>query len=337
MVIVSKVAIVKGDNRKENIAKVLNLIEDDIENAIKRKKSDTLFIKINTIDDKYPLACTHPEALEAVVEYFYDKFERIIAGDNSYVFSQKVKHPYIHLKEKFKKIEFSDLTEFGSKKFNFKKINGKTGEVCLSLLPDKAFTVSLALPKTHDSVVFTACSKNMLGCVIEGRPLVHGTGLFNRFFLDSISKSISVAHENLATLLKNVKSDLAILDGFVGMEGEGPVVGSEIKLGVALASIDCIALDALAAKIAGFDSVPYLTIHSGKKLDSIVDKIEIIKYGFENLEYISVKFKPHHLYKYQILEKNSKMPMVDLRFLFSVLRRPHRIVAKVAEKIIGKS
>lgn len=178
----SRVAIVKGNDRKDNIKKALELMKNDIEESIQTKNPDTLFIKINVIDNNYPLACTHPAALETVLEFFYDKFEKIIVGDNSFVFTKNPEsHMYSHLKEKFEKIKFSDLTEFDSKEISFKNIDSNE-KSRISLLPNEAYTISLSLPKTHDTVIFTGCVKNMFGCVIEGRPLLHGLKIYNRVF-----------------------------------------------------------------------------------------------------------------------------------------------------------
>src|SRR3989338_2540926 len=150
----TKISIVKGNNRKENIARAIKLIEKDIEEAIKKKKSKKLFIKVNAIDTKLPLACTHIDALDSVLSIFYSKFEEIIVGDNSFAFIKNNGVPYKKLSGKFPKVKFSGLTEFQTENIEFKKLDGAaTGKI--SLLPRKAFTISLALPKTHDAFVYT--------------------------------------------------------------------------------------------------------------------------------------------------------------------------------------
>ncbi|GAI15207.1 unnamed protein product, partial [marine sediment metagenome] len=49
-----------------------------------------------------------------------------------------------------------------------------------------------------------------------------------------------------------IKPDLAIMDGIVGMEGDGPAAGPPRKIGVVLASQDLVALDAVASHIIGY-------------------------------------------------------------------------------------
>lgn len=324
-----KVAIVKGDDRKENLKRVLNLLGDDIDTSINKKGFNTLFIKINTVDINFPLACTNPVALEAVVEYFYPKFEYIIIGDNSFCFSNS--NPYQYLAKKFNKVKLSNLTEYGSKEIEFEAIKG-TSTAKISLLPEKAFTISLSLPKTHDSVVFTGCSKNMVGCIIGHKSLIHGLEFYKRVWLSKVAKSNELTHKNLVKVVANAKPDLAILDGFVGMEGNGPIHGEKVELGLAMCSEDCVALDLLISKLIGFPKVPYLLFcgEAGLGITNL-DKIQILKQGFKDLSEISRKFKPHYLYKYQLMDV--KGLGIDFRLLLSFLKRYYRIKPKILEMI----
>ncbi|MBI2046982.1 DUF362 domain-containing protein [Candidatus Pacearchaeota archaeon] len=178
-----KISIAKGESRKENIKKAVRLIEKDIEKAIKSKKSKRLFIKVNAIDTNFPLACTHPDALEVVLEIFCPKFNEVIVGDNSFAFTQYGGEYYKQALNRFPKVRFSDLAEFESDKIDFETLNGiETGKV--SLLPRQAFSISLALPKTHDAFVYTGCLKNMFGCVIKNRNGLHAMKLYERMILN---------------------------------------------------------------------------------------------------------------------------------------------------------
>ena len=53
---------------------------------------------------------------------------------------------------------------------------------------------------------------------------------------------------------------ISVVDGFSGMRGEGPDLGSRLRLGTVIAGTDPVAVDAVAAAIMGFDplDVPYL-------------------------------------------------------------------------------
>ena len=60
-------------------------------------------------------------------------------------------------------------------------------------------------------------------------------------------------HRNLIRLIKYVLPSLSVIDGFVGMEREGPVKGDAVNLGVAVASVDYVAADTIMARIMGYD------------------------------------------------------------------------------------
>ncbi len=55
-----------------------------------------------------------------------------------------------------------------------------------------------------------------------------------------------------------------MLDGFVGMEHNGPNAGTPIEHGVALASTDWLAADSVGARLMGFDfeKIGYLVFAS---------------------------------------------------------------------------
>ena len=58
---------------------------------------------------------------------------------------------------------------------------------------------------------------------------------------------------SLARLAMALPIHLAVLDGVVGMEGEGPVKGTPVPSGVALAGTDALAVDLLGAEVMGLD------------------------------------------------------------------------------------
>lgn len=329
---IPKLSIIKGENRKDNIKQSLELIFPDIKKTIKNKKSDILFIKINAIDFKYPLACTHIGALDSVLEFFYDKFndkfKKIIVGDNTFVFTKYKGGPYRTLLKKYPKIKLSDLTEFESENIHFKGIkNKKIGKV--SLLPKKAFTISLALPKTHDDFVYTGCLKNMFGCVLENRASLHAMKIYERAIINKYVKGNKLKWENLVNVIEKTKPDLCILDAYEGMEGNGPILGTKVSLKIAMSSLDGIALDRLTSKICGLNNVPYLIL-----LPYHLKKVEVIKKGFKNLDEISKKFKPHYNIKYQKMSSyNSKIPKVDIRYILTNIKRVYRIKDKIMDKI----
>lgn len=331
-----KLAIVKGDDRLENLNKVLHLMDDEINEAIKQKGSDSLFIKINAIDTHFPLAVTRPEALETVVQYFYDRFDRIVMGDNSFVFKKYMdSNIYSYFPQKYGKIELSNFTNYGSKKIDFLQENGSVVTGDISTLPKEMFSISLSLPKTHDTFVFTGCSKNGMGCIMTKRPYVHAMELNQRLFIKKVIHSNKVNKINLANVIEDSYPDLSILDGFMGMEGNGPLFGTEIPLGIAMCSRDSIALDTVMSNLTGLGYVPYLPLCEEKGLGTTdVSKIEFIKEGFCDFNEIYKEFKPHPHSKYQtMVEIDSIIPKIDFLLFLGIAKRFHRVKDKVFEEM----
>jgi uncharacterized protein (DUF362 family) len=66
-------------------------------------------------------------------------------------------------------------------------------------------------------------------------------------------QSVVALHENLVELVRFVRPHLSVLDGFNAMHREGPRHGTPIRLGLALAGTDPVAVDAIGAAAMGFD------------------------------------------------------------------------------------
>jgi uncharacterized protein (DUF362 family) len=57
---------------------------------------------------------------------------------------------------------------------------------------------------------------------------------------------------NLYLLARAYPPDMSIIDGYLGMEGNGPLFGKPVQWGVAIASRNPVAADCLAAHLMGF-------------------------------------------------------------------------------------
>ncbi len=130
----------------------------------------------------------------------------------------------------------------------------KLKELCLPRTVLEAdFVVSMPKLKTHHWAGVTLSLKNMFGIVpgnCYGWPknALHWAGL-TRSILDINS---------------TVRPDFAIVDGIVGMEGNGPIQGVAKACGVLVAGDDPVAVDATCARIMGLvpERVDYLA-HAG--------------------------------------------------------------------------
>ena len=104
------------------------------------------------------------------------------------------------------------------------------------------FIVSMAKMKTHHWAGVTLSMKNLFG-VMPG--IVYGWPK-NVLHVAGIDKSI-------LDINATVKPHFAIVDGIVGMEGDGPIMGDPKQAGVLVMGANLPAVDATCARIMGID------------------------------------------------------------------------------------
>jgi uncharacterized protein (DUF362 family) len=113
------------------------------------------------------------------------------------------------------------------------------GEVALPhAVLEADVVVSMPKLKTHHWAGLTCSMKNLFGVVpgaVYGWPknLLHFKGL----------------DQSILDLTATVRPALAIVDGIVGMEGDGPIMGTAKPAGVILMGCDPVAVDATAARV----------------------------------------------------------------------------------------
>ncbi len=117
--------------------------------------------------------------------------------------------------------------------------------------------VSLPKMKTHHWAGVTLAMKNLFGVVPSG---VYGWPK-NTLHWSGINECIA----DLRTLFPR---QFALVDGIVGMEGNGPIQGSPKPAGVLVAGSDPAAVDATCCRIMGIDplKLPYLALAAGPQL-----------------------------------------------------------------------
>jgi uncharacterized protein (DUF362 family)/NAD-dependent dihydropyrimidine dehydrogenase PreA subunit len=112
---------------------------------------------------------------------------------------------------------------------------------------DADVIISLPKLKTHELTYYTGAVKNMFGALpLKTRKEMH------------LLAERDIFGEAVIDLYSVVKPHLAIMDGVVGMEGNGPSHGTPVDTGVIMASYDSVSLDVVASQLIGFDplSIP---------------------------------------------------------------------------------
>lgn len=143
---------------------------------------------------------------------------------------------------------------------------------------DADVIISLPKLKTHELTYYTGAVKNMFGAL----PLKHRKEMHllaeRKLFGEAVIDLYSVA-----------RSHLAVMDGVVGMEGNGPSHGKPIETGVILASYDSVSLDIVASRLIGLDPMEVPTTRAALERGLATCKPEIVGVP---LEEVSVKYKP---------------------------------------------
>lgn len=323
------IALVKGKNRKESILKALALIGKDLDSFLEAK---TVLIKPNFTSAYNPTASTQGETVEAVLEFFQEfdpNFgkKRIVIAESGR--EALARFGFEKIFAKYPNVKFWDLNKAKSLvSIPIETLGGKTKV----RIPKKIFhfdyKISVSIPKTHDTVIFTGGVKNFLMGAIkqEDKGLMHGlvglkpalalprmpwrflllaniygpNWLKNRIYgfnKEKFVASVACLHKNLATIGKIIMPDLVVLDGWWGMEGDGPVYGRRRNLGVAIASADPVKADAVGAKVIGFEpeKIGYLRLlaKAGKGELSLKNLVG------EKITSVAQRFLPHRHFKYQ--------------------------------------
>lgn len=259
----TEVAITQGKNRQHNIDRALNMIDQEVSKLIQDHAPCRILIKPNMVRTNVPLAATHADTLLAILKYLqrYDKHIRQIAigeGPAGSPASQGYQtYGYYNLQETYA-IDFIDLNTEPHHMISVDAIDGGTNEIRIAQTPlNFDLSISVTLPKTHETVIYSGVVKNFLmGIVIwdsmDDKIKMHGFSNRNEW-AQYYPAAIKQLHQNLVTLLRIHTPDIGIIDGFVAMEGNGPVEGSAKPLGIAVAGTDPVAVDAVTANILGIN------------------------------------------------------------------------------------
>jgi uncharacterized protein (DUF362 family) len=259
----SQVAIVKGERGKEPVFKALDLI--DFKTALAGK--DRVLIKVNFITDKTweTGATTDPLVVEAIIEKLKGLpiMINVVESDATMTNADKA-FEATDMKEMCQRtgIEFINLRYVKDKV----KLNVPNEEVLGSITVPRIVAgsaiISAAKLKTHSSTTVTLGMKNLFGLLPD------------KFKAKYHARGISKVVVDINTVIRPA---LTVIDGFVAMEGKGPVDGTPVKMDLIIASKDVVAADATGCRVMGIDphNVSHIRRANAKGLGNI-DNIEVL-------------------------------------------------------------
>lgn len=275
----SDVAIVRGDSRRGNIRRALELIEDRI------RFGERIVVKPNMVSITKPLSATHADALDAVLEFIRERTDREIIVAEGCASSDTMKGFEIYGLRSVAERYGARLVDLNRDRWVLVDVLDRDLRPLklryARTLAASDCRISLTPMKTHDVAVVTLSLKNLvMGSLIRGGrddgPLMEklkhrlshwvrprdalyprGFGWVVRHILRSdkvtMHQTYVTMNYNLFLIARAFPAHLAILDGFRAMEGAGPTQGSPVDLRLAVASTDFIAADCTGARIMGFD------------------------------------------------------------------------------------
>lgn len=261
---------------------VKNAENIDLWETLKDKK--TILVKPNLLG-AYPIeraVTTNPKVLDALITLLKEHDKEVWIGDSP--------GGTVSIRKVWNSTGIAELVE----KHQIRLLNFHEGKVKLLETENHQFpttsyfweadaVINVCKYKTHSLMYYTGAVKNLYGLI---------PGLKKSDFhkknpnLDTFSSVIS-------ELYGAVKEKLvwSIMDGIVGMEGEGPSAGDTRNFGLLFSSRSASALDYIASRMMGFkqEQVPYIFAALGSDLLS-PNEVEIEK-QWDSFEFENVKIK----------------------------------------------
>jgi uncharacterized protein (DUF362 family) len=283
----SRVSLVTGGDRADIAFRALQPFSAEIARAIGRRR---VVIKPNNVSTSIQLAATHAETLEGILEFLRSikKLDNVIIAESAAsgpAIEGYSNFGYLRLAEKYP-VKLIDLDQekheilyvFDEKDFSPHPVRFSS----ILLSPD-SYLISAAKMKTHDRVIVTLSLKN----IIFGAPVKDPGFSWGKTRREGAWSDKAIVHGsgfrginyNLFDLAPRLHPHLALIDGFDGMEGNGPSNGTPVDHRICIASTDWLAADRVATGLMGvdFDRVGYLS-YCARTNQGVADlsKIEIL-------------------------------------------------------------
>ncbi len=232
------------------------------------KPGNRVLLKPNLLQGKPPekAVTTHPSILKGMIQIVRQTGGIPFIGDSPAIGS------CLRAAEKAGIRRIADDTECPIVEFNRPVVSTerepasfKQVEIDRTVL-EADVVVNLPKWKTHGMVLLTLGVKNIFGCVTGARKALwhlkagEDRKLFARILVD---------------IYQRVRPSLTVLDGIVGMEGNGPGSGNPIHLGLIMASSDALSLDQVVCDLLKIPRKSLPTNQAAFERGMFRDEIEV--------------------------------------------------------------
>jgi uncharacterized protein (DUF362 family) len=259
----SKVAVIKGPRSHEPVLNALDLI--DYKEAL--KGWDRVLVKVNFITTKTwdTGATTDPVVVEAIIQRLQELSKEVIVVESDASMTNATKAfkvtgmaemcdrngiEWINLRHDKDRVELPVPGWSVLKKIVVPRIVTESG------------IVSAAKMKTHMETGVTLGMKNLFGLLPDKfKGKFHVKGM----------------HKVVADIITVINPHLTVVDGFVAMEGRGPVGGNPVQMETIVTGRDVVAVDATVSRLMGIDphEIGHIMIAHERGLGE-VDSVEVV-------------------------------------------------------------
>jgi uncharacterized protein (DUF362 family) len=247
------------------VAEALSLVEDQILPVLRQKKY--VVVKPNLVSTIQQLATTHTDAVHGILDFLGPRFKGPVvvaesSAGNTFTAYEQFGYGKIAPERREREVRLVDLNDEG----RYETLEVLDDDLHLApvrlaarLLDPDAYVICSAALKTHNAVVATLSVKNMtLGAPLRSGPKESARWSDKRRYHVGIRQM----HYNIMLTAQRMRPfwGATVIDGFEGMEGNGPNSGLPVPSRVAIASTDYVAADRVGVECMGInpDWVGYL-------------------------------------------------------------------------------
>ena len=292
----ARVGLAREGDRRRNVYRALDLVRDEVTPRIREQ----VMLKPNFLSSKNQLASSHVDAMRGAIDFLLSvpkpPTEILIAEAGNEAMQEGFTNFGYHtlVAEYPVTIRLVDLHQ-ETHWVETPIILADRSETVVRMpktVLDCPCTISLAIAKTHDVCVVTLALKNMImGTICKpDRVKMHGFSSHAQRTLPAEAQTLNI---NLIRLARFLAPDIAVVDGTLGLQGDGPGGEDGVDFGVAAASIDVFAADAVMAKAMGFEPLELGLLHYGHQLGMGVADLDEIEVLETSIATVRKQFKPH--------------------------------------------
>jgi uncharacterized protein (DUF362 family) len=255
----SVVSLVRGEERRQNVTRAMTLVEDQILAGLRTKKY--VVVKPNLVSTIQPLAVTHPDTIHGILDFLAPRFQGPVvvaesSAGNTFDAYEQFGYARIAPEHREREVRLVDLNDEG--RYEVLQIldddlHLQPVRLAARLLDPDAYVICAAAMKTHNAVVATLSVKNMaLGAPLRSGPREPRRWSDKRRYHVGIRQM----HYNILLTAQRLRPSwgATVIDGYEGMEGNGPNSGLPVPSRIALASTDYVAADRVGVEAMGIDA-----------------------------------------------------------------------------------